>query len=103
MVTEVGATPFVDSINMEINVEVSGDHIETVEVVDSLRDNPGPVLAGEQSLIVTHGQEVLVPSTEVSPFSNAKSMNFHHSLLCIHSLKAKYIIPFHAHVYTATV
>ncbi len=60
---------------MDISVEVSGaDNVadETVEVVDAV-ESLGPsssvaanLMAGEHQLIVSHPQDVLVPSTEVS-------------------------------------
>ncbi len=55
---------------MDISVEVSPDNVvdETVEVVESLRVNSSvaSLLAGDTHLMVTHAQDVLVPSTEAS-------------------------------------
>lgn len=69
---------------MDISVEVSGadnermsvvnETVEVVDAVDSLRANVtgagSNLMAGEQQLIVTHAQDVLVPTSEVrlAPF-----------------------------------
>ena len=57
---------------MDISVEVSPDNVvdETVEVVESLRANSSvaSLLTGQNQLIVTHTQDILVPSTEASRF-----------------------------------
>lgn len=68
---------------MDINVEVSGTDNErmavvdeTVEVVDGgvggLRASVS--MAGEQQLIVTHAQDVLVPNSEVGQSQLDRSM-----------------------------
>ena len=70
---------------MDISVEVSGadnermsvvnETVEVVDAVDSLRANVtgagSNLMAGEQQLIVTHAQDVLVPTSEVrlAPFT----------------------------------
>ena len=55
---------------MDISVEVSPDNVvdETVEVIDSLRANSSvaSLLTGQNQLIVTHAQDILVPSAEAS-------------------------------------
>ena len=70
---------FPRSLNMDISVEVSGadnermsvlnETVEVVDAVDSLRANVTgagtSLMAGEQQLIVTHAQDVLVPTSEV--------------------------------------
>ena len=78
---------------MDISVEVSGadnermsvvnETVEVVDAVDSLRANitgaDTSLMAGEQQLIVTHAQDVLVPTSEVRPsslYSNHTSLKY---------------------------